>query len=159
MGLISYEWSARVMSKKPTKQNPFAMTNAAKIRLIILFFLLVSLGIGTGLMFSEPTSPQQAAAQVKRLEAIYQKGNYIEAGIWIAIALGFGVRIIRPSGTERYQALIAFLTFFVFGLSDIIEVQTGAWWRPWWLLVWKSLCVFSMAALLINYLRSRSDSR
>ncbi|MFP4103756.1 sensor histidine kinase [Coleofasciculus sp.] len=61
--------------------------------------------------------------------------------------------------TERYQALMAFITFFFFGLSDIIEVQTGAWWRPWWLLVWKSLCVFSMGALLINYLRSRSDSR
>ncbi|MEQ8754129.1 MAG: hypothetical protein RID09_11510 [Coleofasciculus sp. G1-WW12-02] len=147
------------MSKKPTKLNHFAITNAAKIRLIILFFLLVSLGIWTGLTFSEPTSPQQAAAQVKLLEAIYQKGNYIEAGIWIAIALGFGVRIIRRSGTERYQALMAFLTFFFFGLSDIIEVQTGAWWRPWWLFVWKSLCVFSMAALLINYLRSRSDSQ
>ncbi|MFP5269733.1 hypothetical protein [Coleofasciculus sp.] len=147
------------MSKKPTKLNHFAITNAAKIRLIILFFLLVSLGIWTGLTFSEPTSPQQAAAQVKLLEAIYQKGNYIEAGIWIAIALGFGVRIIRHSGTERYQALMAFLTFFFFGLSDIIEVQTGAWWRPWWLFVWKSLCVFSMAALLINYLRSRSDSQ
>jgi len=147
------------VSDKKTDKKYFAITNAAKIRLSILFFLLVSLGIWTGLTFSEPTSPQQAADQVKRLEAIYTKGNYIEAGIWIAIALTFGVRIIRRSRTERYQALMAFLTFFFFGLSDIIEVQTGAWWRPWWLFVWKSLCVFSMAALLINYLRSRSDLR
>jgi hypothetical protein len=147
------------VSDKKNDKKYFAITNAAKIRLSILFFLLVSLGIWTGLTFSEPTSPQQAADQVKRLEAIYTKGNYIEAGIWIAIALTFGVRIIRRSRTERYQALMAFLTFFFFGLSDIIEVQTGAWWRPWWLFVWKSLCVFSMAALLINYLRSRSDLR
>lgn len=145
------------MSKKLIKPNYFALTNAAKIRLTLLLLLLVSLGLWTGLTFSEPTSPQQAAAQVKWLEAIYTQGNYIEAGIWSAIALGFAVRLIRRSGTERYQSLMAFLTFFFFGLSDIIEVQTGAWWRPWWLFVWKSLCVFSMAALLINYLRSRSD--
>ena len=144
------------MSNKPKKKQ-WIITNAAKIRLLILFLLLVTLGVWTGLTFSEPTSPQQAAAQVKILEAIYTQGNYIEAGIWIAIALGFGVRIIRRSGTEPEQALMAFLTFFFFGLSDVIEVQTGAWWHPWWLFVWKSLCVFSMAALLINYLRSRSQ--
>jgi hypothetical protein len=29
----------------------------------------------------------------------------------------------------------------VFGISDLIESETGAWWEPWWLFVMKSLCV------------------
>ena len=28
----------------------------------------------------------------------------------------------------------------VFGASDVIEVFTGAWWRPWWLAVMKIAC-------------------
>ena len=31
--------------------------------------------------------------------------------------------------------------FAVFGLSDVIEAETGAWWHPWWLFVMKALCV------------------
>jgi hypothetical protein len=33
------------------------------------------------------------------------------------------------------------LCFVVFGASDVIEAQTGAWWHPWWLFVMKALCV------------------
>lgn len=29
----------------------------------------------------------------------------------------------------------------VFGVSDLIEAQTGAWWEPWSLLVMKAACV------------------
>lgn len=32
-----------------------------------------------------------------------------------------------------------------FGVSDIIELQTGAWWRPWWLLLLKAACLLSFA--------------
>ena len=28
-----------------------------------------------------------------------------------------------------------------FGVSDFVEMATGAWWEPWWLLVWKGICV------------------
>jgi hypothetical protein len=42
-----------------------------------------------------------------------------------------------------------------FGGSDIVEVQSGAWWSPWWLFVWKASCVLSMAILFMVYLRDR----
>jgi hypothetical protein len=29
----------------------------------------------------------------------------------------------------------------VFGVSDLVEAQTGAWWEPWWLFVMKAACV------------------
>lgn len=147
------------MSRKVKIKHRFTLTYAAKLRLVILFIMLVGLGIWTRLTFSEPTSPEQVAEQVKQLEAIYTQGNYIEAGLWSAIALGFGVRTLRQAGIARYHPLMTSLTFLCLGISDIIEVQTGAWWRPWWLLLWKSLCIFSLVVLLIFYLKTRPSAR
>jgi hypothetical protein len=45
-------------------------------------------------------------------------------------------------------------TFVLFGASDLIEVRTGAWWRPWWLLAWKAACVFALIVLLVGYYRA-----
>ena len=33
------------------------------------------------------------------------------------------------------------MSFFAFGISDFVEIHTGAWYRPWWLLAWKATCV------------------
>ena len=63
--------------------------------------------------------------------------NEIEAGLWFAIALALAIclRMRRP-----WRWLLP-LSFAVFGVSDLIEVQTGAWWEPWWLLAMKATCV------------------
>jgi hypothetical protein len=63
--------------------------------------------------------------------------NEIEAGLWFVIALSLAIwlRMQRP-----WRWLLP-LSFAVFGVSDLIEVQTGAWWEPWWLLVMKAACV------------------
>ncbi len=80
--------------------------------------------------------------------------NYAEAALWIAIGLGFAiVALARP--TARRRALLAAATLIAFGLSDIVETRTGAWWRPWWLFVWKAMCVAALLALAIDHFRRR----
>lgn len=63
--------------------------------------------------------------------------NQAEACLWsvIALILALRLRMSRP-----WRWLLPF-AFAVFGVSDLIEARTGAWWEPWWLFVMKALCV------------------
>lgn len=136
-----------------SKKSIWAMTPGAWVRLSIFLSVVASFWLGVWLSFANVDSPEKAAATAGILQAIYERGNYIEAGIWGIFALTFGVRAARESGGDRLRSVGAALTFFFFGLSDIVEVWTGAWWRPWWLFLWKASCVTSMVSLLIAYLR------
>jgi hypothetical protein len=84
-------------------------------------------------------------------------GNYIEGGFWIliGIVLGFAGRKANPA----FQKLSRFASgvFILFGASDWVEAQTGAWWRPIWLLVWKGLCLITLAFCYWKYRRIRKD--
>ncbi len=128
------------------------MTKMSVIRLTLLFLMLIILGIWAAVILLN-SNPEEIANKAKILEAIYRKGNYIEAGIWGIFAIGFCRVALKNTGKVRIQRMIAAVTFFLFGLSDIVEVQTGAWWHPWWLFLWKSVCVISMVILLIVYWR------
>lgn len=75
--------------------------------------------------------------------------NYIEAGLWGLFAVGFAVRT-RRAGEARGRCLIAACAFLFFGLSDVVEAHTGAWWRPWWLLAWKASCLLVFLLLVID---------
>lgn len=79
--------------------------------------------------------------------------NYAEAALWAVIAC---VLLVKRRGSEvpiaRLQ-LLAAVAFFFFGISDLVETQTGAWWKPWWLLVWKVACVVALLGTLIVYKR------
>lgn len=124
------------------------------IRLSILLLILAGL-FGGGWLIIQNSSPSE---QAKILETVYTKGNYLEAVIWFFFAVAFAVSAIKKNRLIRLHRTIATFTFLLFGLSDIVEVQTGAWWHPWWLFVWKSLCVLSMFCLLILHLKNRSLS-
>ncbi|MEB3340769.1 hypothetical protein [Okeania sp.] len=121
------------------------------IRLSVLLILLGGIFIGLWLILQNSDSVQEAEI----LERIYRQGNYIEAGIWFIFAGAFAVSAIKSCELIRLHRIVATFTFLLFSLSDIVEVQTGAWWHPWWLFVWKSLCVFSMFCLLMFYLKFR----
>ena len=83
--------------------------------------------------------------------------NRAEACLWIVIGIGFLVGAwLRPMYRRRCAALAP--VFIAFGLSDLVEVTTGAWWRPRWLLVWKGVCVLAFLYALIAYLVERSKS-
>ena len=82
-------------------------------------------------------------------------GNRIEGVFWIVVAAAVLVGGIRSHGRMRTLAAAAAALFVLFGISDFVEATTGAWWKPWWLLVWKGLCVFSLLACLLAYERLR----
>lgn len=67
--------------------------------------------------------------------------NAAEAAWWfllaaLAAAFGAGARGMTP---RRQWALLTFLTLF--GVSDVVEVFTGAWWNPPALLLLKAVCL------------------
>ena len=90
------------------------------------------------------------------LEDAYTVGNAAEAVLWFGIGCGFLVALRRA----RYRRLkwIAGLTFIAFGFSDWVEIQTEAWWRPWWLLVWKAACVGVLLWTLFLYRKQNRAS-
>lgn len=69
--------------------------------------------------------------------------NYVEAALWLTLAAGTAaaVGLGRISSRRAPVAILAAATLAAFGVSDLVETPTGAWWRPWWLLGWKAACV------------------
>lgn len=83
------------------------------------------------------------------LEQIFNLGEGI---LWIMIA---GYLLLRSRWDRIYRMILigGSVTFLFFGISDFIEMQTGAWYRPWWLFAFKALCVISLIAHFSLYLQ------
>ncbi|MBI3416423.1 MAG: hypothetical protein HY043_14100 [Verrucomicrobia bacterium] len=77
--------------------------------------------------------------------------NNFEAGFWFVIALVLACRAWRSEPRVKRVGMFAAFAFGVFGVSDLIEAHTGAWWRPWWLFVMKATCVLVFAGCLRRY--------
>jgi len=77
--------------------------------------------------------------------------NYDEATLWFAIALTVFLRRKNDNIKLTQLAVVVSISFFFFSISDIIEANTGAWWRPWWLLVLKALCILSFVTCWYKY--------
>jgi catechol 2,3-dioxygenase-like lactoylglutathione lyase family enzyme len=67
-------------------------------------------------------------------------GNLLEAALWAVLASTLVVWAVRESGRRRLWGGLA-SALLMFSVSDIIESQTGAWWRPLWLLTMKAGCL------------------
>lgn len=84
--------------------------------------------------------------------------NWVEIFLWSIMGVGFlTYAIVKRSKADWFIWLLA-PAFLLFALSDYIEIQTGAWWKPIWLLLLKVTCtaVFIMAA--IRHYRKTKDS-
>jgi len=81
---------------------------------------------------------------------VFEIANHIEAGLWIAIGIAFACFALTRSRVHM-RAFAAAIVFVLFGGSDIVEAQTGAWWHTWWLLCWKALCVLAMLILFLRH--------
>jgi len=79
--------------------------------------------------------------------------NTFEAGAWFLFSGIFVVCTVKAKNERRWLSGVASAAFFVFGVSDIIESRTGAWWTPWWLLTVKALCVLVFIYLHLTYRR------
>ena len=74
-------------------------------------------------------------------------GNAFEAVLWFLIAtVLFVVGFRSDTNRNRYWLIAAVL--IAFGFSDLVEIRTGAWWQPWWLLTWKGICVVLFVLLI-----------
>ncbi|ESP91451.1 hypothetical protein N483_18100 [Pseudoalteromonas luteoviolacea NCIMB 1944] len=84
--------------------------------------------------------------------------NYIESMLWFAMALTLIINLLLKGHKDAYftVSIIASLAFIAFGISDIIEASTGAWWRPFSLLALKAVCVVSFIGCFVKYRKIKS---
>jgi hypothetical protein len=80
-------------------------------------------------------------------------GNLIEAGVWFLLSAVLFVYARRMPKRVRPTLFFLAITLAVFGGSDLVEARTGAWWKPWWLFVWKAVCVGALAFGFVRYYR------
>ena len=93
---------------------------------------------------------------VKEISEIAELFNYVEIGLWSMFGLAMLLKSRDVKGYFKKLSYISATAFFVFAFSDYIEIQTGAWWRPWWLFVLKASCVVTFAYCLLQYFRAKS---
>ncbi len=91
------------------------------------------------------------------VEHIFTVFNLCEGLLWIGIAVGFAV-VFRRRRQDPDLMLAAGLLFLAFGLSDFVEIKTGGWYKPWWLLLWKASCLLGFAVVFLRF-RSRRSRR
>lgn len=81
--------------------------------------------------------------------------NLLEGLLWLSIAAGFTLALCKARSNADLKAVAAVL-FLTFGLSDFVEIQTGGWYKPWWLLAWKASNLIGLVIVYILY-RRRSE--
>jgi hypothetical protein len=83
--------------------------------------------------------------------------NMWEAFAWCAIGLLCAAYSLWKPVSYRMKLLFfSGINFLVFGLTDIYEMHTGAWWDPLGLLVIKVSCILAFATLYLLYRKDRS---
>lgn len=78
----------------------------------------------------------------------FRYSNYIEGVVWIVVGL-LALKAARDRNCPRH-AWPLLIVFVLFGFSDWVESTIGAWWRPWWLFVWKAACVLAILAIALH---------
>lgn len=76
--------------------------------------------------------------------------NSLEAVFWIVVGLAVWWKS-RLSFRYHKIGLVATFWFILFGISDIFEVFTGAWYRPVSLLIFKAICLVALVTCGITY--------
>lgn len=85
--------------------------------------------------------------------------NGCEAVLWMVLAAAIAVRFRTAERRTRRCAWSASALLVAFGISDVIEIQTGAWWRPPELLILKALCLAGLAGLTPKVLGGLKSQR
>ena len=87
--------------------------------------------------------------------------NLYEAILWFVIAVVHFATAIFDKSKSLYKTnlYVSAALFFAFGISDIIEIQTGAWWRPIGLLLFKGACIVGLVFCFIKYLQIRKNDK
>ena len=119
-----------------------------------LFLAYVILGmvalVGHQVILAIALHPTFKATFHHNLETPFGLANLAEAILWLVIALIFAIVAFRTHGSKS-NIILAFIAFALFGISDLVEIGTGAWWRPFELLALKAGCVVVFVTLLGDY--------
>ena len=79
-------------------------------------------------------------------QTYHETFNLVEGWFWITLAILIPLIFHKQtSGLEKAGLVIAFVAF---GISDFIEIKTGAWYRPWPLFLLKAVCLISIIILM-----------
>ena len=91
---------------------------------------------------------------LKLNELVGQIWNVVEDFWWIGAGMGLVWWNLR--GKSRGSKFVWILSglLVVFGVTDFVEVFTGAWWRPLWLLMLKAGCIFAAVVCIWKLWRS-----
>jgi hypothetical protein len=81
--------------------------------------------------------------------------NVFEVVLWSVLGLAILFWRALPMHWMSWNLPLA-CALFGFALSDYIEIQTGAWWQPWWLFPFKACCFLSMIYFMVLYYRHHS---
>ena len=79
--------------------------------------------------------------------------NLCEAGLWLLLAAAIALRVALGSTRHARLGLIVAAVLVAFAGTDLVEVRSGAWFRPWWLLLYNSLCVTALLGCWVYYRR------
>jgi hypothetical protein len=77
--------------------------------------------------------------------------NRIEALVWFATAAGLPLIIKSGSRTQRLSVLAASCGFVLFGVTDLVEAETGGD-MPAWLWASKIICAAFLLACRFNFI-------
>ena len=85
--------------------------------------------------------------------------NLAEAGLWFVVASVLAVKGAFSPADFRPTLWLLGSAFFAFGVSDLIEARTGAWWDPLGLLALKASCVVTFSSVSGNTTSSSAARR
>jgi phosphotransferase system glucose/maltose/N-acetylglucosamine-specific IIC component len=89
---------------------------------------------------------------------IHTHFNFIEGIFWITVGVLVFIYSFKAKVLVHNIYYIGSVLLIVFVLSDFVEIHSGAWWRPWWLLIWKGVCLAGFAVLGIYVLIKKNSS-
>ena len=78
--------------------------------------------------------------------------NLVEGIVWITISIILLTRI-RHFPEHKDILILGASAFFLFGLTDFVEIYTRSWHDPLWLLAWNGVCILVLLSCLVTYLR------
>jgi len=81
-------------------------------------------------------------------EQAFAMFNACEGLLWMGISLGLLVVLYRKRQNAELMLVLAAL-FAAVGVSDWIEIGTGGWYKPWWVLTWKVTNFLGRAMTLV----------
>jgi hypothetical protein len=84
------------------------------------------------------------------VEAVF---NGCEAAFWLVLAIVIVVRYRKSTGRLRRLSWITAVLLAGFAVSDVIEMQTGAWWRPVGLPILKGTCLSGLVISFVAMIR------